>query len=122
MSAAACLSDNVWEVSNLNVVQISRNVYLLQAQEPDYRGFGTVSYTDYGTSHNAYLLDTGDGFASFGSLPERYHHDWAEKVRSIAGDSLKWAVFFGKDQDRAAAMTLLEQYPDCTVPRVRLVP
>ena len=99
----------------MNVVQISGNAYLIQAKEPDYRGFGTVSYTDYGTSYNAYLMDTGDGFASFGSLPERYHRDWAEEIRSIAGNSLKWAVFFGKDQDRSAAMTLLEQYPGCTV-------
>lgn len=95
--------------------QIRHGLWHICAREPERRGFGQVSYTDSGVMYNAYLMDTGDGFAALGSLPERYTADWVSELQSLAGKDLKWAVFFGTDNDRAAAQALLEEFPEVTV-------
>lgn len=99
----------------MEIKQLSPTLWQITALEPELRVFGPVSYTEAGSSYNSYLLDTGDGFASFGSLPPRHAGKWVEALGSIAGGRLNRAVFFGTDSDRTAAKALLTAYPELTV-------
>lgn len=99
----------------MNSRQVMPGLWHLFVSEPAHRGFGKVAYTDDGVMYGAYLMDTADGFAAFGSLPERYTAAWVAQVKALAGAGLKWAVFFGTDSDRAAAKALLAEYPEVCV-------
>lgn len=95
--------------------QIRPGLWHIRVSEPARRAFNRVSYTDNGVMYGAYLMDLGDGFAAFGSLPEPYTQAWLTEIQSLAGESLKWTVFFGTDNDRAAAKALLDAYPEAVV-------
>lgn len=82
---------------------------------PNLRVFSKESFTDAGVSYNTYLLSTQDGFVSLGAMPGRFGSEWLEEIRALAGDALKWAVFFGTDDDRAGAQAILEAYPNVTI-------
>lgn len=99
----------------MNSKQMKSGLWQLCAREPARRAFGPAAYTDNGAMYNAYLVDTGAGFAAFGSLPEQYTAQWLRELQALAGDGLKWAVLFGTDSDRAAAKALLEAYPNVVI-------
>ena len=99
----------------MNTIQIQPGLWLLQASVPEFRGFAGTEYIEDGLGYNSYLLDTGKGFASFGTLPERFQTEWIGEIRSIAGNDLKWAVFHGTEHDRSSACVLNRQYPDCRI-------
>lgn len=99
----------------MNSRQLKSGLWQISVSEPKRRGFGQVSYADCGVMYNAYLMDMGEGFAAFGSLPERYASAWVTELQSLAEKNLKWVVFFGTDNDRAAAQALLEAFPEVTV-------
>ena len=96
----------------MEISQIRPNLWHIWVSEPDRRAFGPVSYTDNGVMYGAYLVDTGDGFAAFGTLPEQYIAAWTEKIQSVAGNVLKWSVLLGTDGEQTGAKALLDIYPE----------
>lgn len=95
--------------------QLCSGLWCIHASEAHLRVFGERSFTEAGKSYNSYLMDTGDGFLLLGSMPARLVHAWMHEVQNLAGEMVKWALFFGTDDDRAAARALLRAYPDVVV-------
>lgn len=96
--------------------RLTPKLWYIGAEDKELRIFGTVSYTEYGTQNNAYLMETTKGCILFGSLPGRYGAEWLEAVKAAAGGKrVGWAVFFGTDGDCAAASALLREYPEAVL-------
>ena len=95
--------------------QLCPGLWCIQESEAQLRVFGASALTEAGRSYDSYLRETADGFLLLGSLPERFVGEWLLQVRRLVGENLKWALFFGTDDDRAAARELLRAYPEVTV-------
>ena len=95
--------------------QIYPGLWCLQESEANLRVFGSASFTESGRSYNAYLMDTGEGFLLLGAMPHRFMRSCMTEVGQLAGDDLKWALFFGTDDDREAAKAVLQKYPEAVI-------
>lgn len=91
--------------------QLCPGLWCVFANEAQLRVFGEESFSEAGKRQNSYLLDTGEGFVLLGSVPARHCSDLICEVKKLAGDNLKWAIFFGTDDDRLTAKELLRVYP-----------
>lgn len=95
--------------------QLGSGLWCIRASEAQLRVFGESSFTDGGRSYNSYLMDTGDGFLLLGAVPARFCGEWLSQVQQIAGNGLKWALFFGTDDDRTAVREILQVYPKTVI-------
>lgn len=95
--------------------QLCSGLWCIHASEEQLRVFGESSFTEAGRSYNSYLMDTGEGTLLLGSMPVRFSREWLAEVQRLAGENLKWALFFGTDDDRAAARELLRAYPEVVI-------
>ncbi|MBQ7371929.1 MAG: hypothetical protein IJW67_08645, partial [Blautia sp.] len=100
-------------------LQLMPGLWYLGSIHRDLRTYGAVSYKDSGAMYNSYLMDIGDGFAVFGSVPQADLQEWIGRIgRIICAENkgtLRYAVLFGTNRDREAAAALLQQYPEITL-------
>lgn len=95
--------------------QLCSGLWCIHTSEAQLHIFGTMSFSEAGRSYNAYLMDTGDGFLLLGSMPTRFSRQLVYEVQRIAGNNVKWALFFGADDDREAAREFLRVYPKIVI-------
>lgn len=95
--------------------QLCSWLWCIQESEEQLRVFGATGFTESGRSYSSYLMDTADGFLLLGAMPGRFTEEWLSEVRRLAGEDVKWALFFGTDDDRASARGVLRRYPEATL-------
>lgn len=95
--------------------QLCPGLWCIHENEENLRVFGNASFTEFGRSYNAYLMDTEEGFLLLGAMPNRFVAGCLTEVRRLAGENLKWALFFGTDNDREAAKAVLDNYPEAVI-------
>lgn len=96
--------------------EISPGFWHMGAVDEGLRTFGNASFTEAGMMYNSYLMDTGEKFILFGTVPERYLPEWLTQIRDIAGtEKIGWAVLFGTEEDRICVNALLGENPDITL-------
>lgn len=95
--------------------QLSPGLWCIHEREENLRVFGNASFTELGKSYNVYLMDTQEGFLLLGAMPDRFMDPCMDQVQQLAAGNLKWALFFGTDEDRAAAKAVLNRYPEVVI-------
>lgn len=95
--------------------QLCPGLWCIRVNEAQVHAFGVVSFAETGRSYNSYLLDAGDGFLLMGAMPARFCRELVCEVERLAGKNLKWALFFGTDDDRNTARELLHAYPEVVI-------
>ena len=95
--------------------QIYPGLWCLQESEESLRVFGSASFTESGRSYNAYLVDTEEGYLLLGAMPHRFMSSCMAELQQLAGNDLKWVLFFGTDDDREAAKAVLHRYPEAVI-------
>lgn len=96
--------------------QIRPGLWYIGAVEEGLRTFGKASFTEAGAMYNSYLMDAGNGYILFGTLPERYVSDWLGQIMHITAQKpIGWVVLFGTASDRSCLDGLLQIWPEAAV-------
>ena len=94
------------------VNKLQTGLWYIGAPEENLRVFQNVSFADAGMMYGAYLMDAGDCCVLLGALPARYADALAVEAAELAGDKpVRYAVFFGTQDDIACAKAITERFP-----------
>lgn len=99
----------------MEIKQIAPWLWMVRKSEPALRRYTGSGISEHGFQYNTWLADTGAGLMALGAMPPRHVEEWVSALRRITDGQVKYAVFFGTDDDRASAKALLGAFPDCTV-------
>ena len=100
----------------MTVQEIKNGIWYIGAEEAGLRVFRRRAFSDGGLSFGAYLLDTGDGFALLGSVPERYAASLMDEAAALAGEAgLRRYILFGTDTDAACLRAASARFSGLTV-------
>lgn len=96
---------------------ITKDIKWLGALDPELRTFDIIMHTEFGTTYNAYLLNTTEGAVLFETVKERFFDDYLHKIESLTSlDQLQYIVVDHTEPDHAGSIAkLLKVAPHLTV-------
>lgn len=97
---------------SMTAKQLSPGLWRISAAEEKLRVFGQSSLTEFGQTYCTYLIDADDGMILIGTPPERHVEHWMNELTKLCGSkAVKWLILQGGDNDRSAALAIIEQWP-----------
>lgn len=101
----------------LNIQSITSDLKWLGALDPDLRTFDIIMHTEFGTTYNAYFLQTSEGGILFETVKDKYFDTYLEKIKSITSlDAIQYIVVDHTEPDHAGSVCkLLAIAPHITV-------
>ncbi|MGL4737633.1 MAG: FprA family A-type flavoprotein [Cellulosilyticaceae bacterium] len=99
------------------ITTITPGLSWIGALDPTLRVFDIVMETEFGTTYNAYVLQTTEGHILFETVKEKFFPGYLEKLESLINISdIKYIVVNHTEPDHAGSVgKLLELAPDATV-------
>ncbi|MBQ1273816.1 MAG: FprA family A-type flavoprotein [Cellulosilyticum sp.] len=100
-----------------HILNITPDFYWIGALDPTLRTFDIVMTTEFGTTYNAYLLNTPEGCILFETVKDKCFDEYLEKIKSITSlENIKYIVVDHTEPDHAGSVAKLLQYtPNATV-------
>ncbi|MDD5359248.1 MAG: FprA family A-type flavoprotein [Sulfurovaceae bacterium] len=100
-----------------NVAMADKDVYYVGVSDSDIRTFDIIMKTSNGTTYNAYLIKTTDGFILLDTVKEEFSNIFFEKIESICSyDEIKYIVMHHLEPDHSGALPeLVRRVPSAKI-------
>lgn len=102
---------------NSSAIMVSKDVYYVGVSDSDIRTFDIIMKTSNGTTYNAYLIKTTDGFILLDTVKEEFSDTFFEKIESICSyDEIKYIVMHHLEPDHSGALPeLVRRVPNAKI-------
>lgn len=100
-----------------HILDITPDFHWIGSLDPTLRTFDIVMTTEFGTTYNAYLLNTTEGCVLFETVKDKYFEDYFEKLKSLTSlENIQYIVVDHTEPDHVGSIAkLLEYVPHATV-------
>ncbi|OHT07162.1 Pyridine nucleotide-disulfide oxidoreductase family protein [Tritrichomonas foetus] len=117
------LMDNEMATSLFNIMeiqkeQLSQDIYWLGVKDTDLRVFDIIMETKYGTTYNAYMVNTSEGVVLVETVKEKFFDQYLADIKSVIGDlsKIKYLITNHTEPDHAGSIRrIIEAVPGVVV-------
>ncbi|MEA3490627.1 MAG: FprA family A-type flavoprotein [Campylobacterota bacterium] len=91
--------------SQAKATQIKEDIYYIGVSDPELRVFDIIMKTANGTTYNAYVVRSDDGFVVLDTVKEEFAEEFFEKLESVCSyDEIKYIIMHHLEPDHSGAL------------------
>jgi len=101
----------------MSSMQVRENLYWVGVQDYDLRVFDVIMHTNYGTSYNAYILQTSEGAILFETAKAQFFDEFLVNILEVCElNDIKYIILNHTEPDHTGSLEkLLKMIPDVKI-------